>query len=138
MPYQSVYSATKYAVRGYILSLHHELQRSGINVSLVSPGPVETQMLTREASDLHSATTFICKPINAAGVASAVLDLIMNPKHELILPSRNQWIALSLNLFPRLTSFFYSMLNFVGRIRLNAYRSKYAKELYSLAQEEVK
>ena len=48
MPFESLYSATKFAVRGFSLSLSEELRGTGIQVSLVSPGPVATDMLTRD------------------------------------------------------------------------------------------
>ena len=39
-----VYSGTKFGLRGFSLSLRRDLLRSGISVSLVSPGYIKTDM----------------------------------------------------------------------------------------------
>ncbi|HET9110124.1 MAG TPA: SDR family NAD(P)-dependent oxidoreductase, partial [Ktedonobacterales bacterium] len=39
-----VYSATKYGVRGFALSLRRKLRSSGVSVSVVSPGFIRTEM----------------------------------------------------------------------------------------------
>ncbi|KAL8517823.1 hypothetical protein ACS0TY_009221 [Phlomoides rotata] len=41
-PGQAVYSASKFAVNGYFHSLRSELNRRGIKVTIVCPGPVKT------------------------------------------------------------------------------------------------
>lgn len=38
LPYQSMYSASKYAIEGYSQSLRMELRNTGIKVSLINPG----------------------------------------------------------------------------------------------------
>jgi short-subunit dehydrogenase len=59
MPFETLYSATKFAVRGLSLSLSEELKGTGIAVSLISPGPVRTKMLDLEATDDFSTITFV-------------------------------------------------------------------------------
>ena len=55
MPYSSVYSAIKFALRGLTFSLVEELKGTGIDVSLVSPGSVITKMLDYEAQNENTA-----------------------------------------------------------------------------------
>lgn len=43
MPYRGAYNASKFAIEGYTDTLRLELQGSGIQVSLIEPGPIETQ-----------------------------------------------------------------------------------------------
>jgi short-subunit dehydrogenase len=43
-PEQTAYSASKFAVRGFSEALHHELEGSGVDVSVVHPGGVATSI----------------------------------------------------------------------------------------------
>ena len=63
MPYETIYSATKFAVRGFCLSLSEELKNSGISLSLISPGPIKTKLLDQEAVDDKSTLAFVNSPL---------------------------------------------------------------------------
>lgn len=43
MPYRGAYNASKFAIEGYTDTLRLELVGSGIQVSLIEPGPIETR-----------------------------------------------------------------------------------------------
>jgi NAD(P)-dependent dehydrogenase (short-subunit alcohol dehydrogenase family) len=43
IPYRGAYNAVKYAVEGWTDTLRLELYQSGIDVSLIEPGPIETR-----------------------------------------------------------------------------------------------
>lgn len=43
MPYRGAYNASKFAIEGYTDTLRLELTGSGIQVSLIEPGPIDTQ-----------------------------------------------------------------------------------------------
>lgn len=45
LPHEAVYSAAKFGLRVFSLALAEELRGSGIRVSVVSPGPVETSFI---------------------------------------------------------------------------------------------
>lgn len=47
VPPISVYSATKFAVTGFTEGLRREVQGRGVTVSLISPGPLATEFVTR-------------------------------------------------------------------------------------------
>ena len=64
MPYSAVYSATKFALRGFSFSVAEELKGTGVNVSLITPGSVVTKMLDHEAHSNNSAMSFVSKPIS--------------------------------------------------------------------------
>jgi NADP-dependent 3-hydroxy acid dehydrogenase YdfG len=49
-PYQSTYSATKFAVRGFASALRMEVRADGIGVTTVMPGAVATRLLERAHS----------------------------------------------------------------------------------------
>lgn len=42
LPYQGMYSASKYAIEGYCEALRLELRRNGINVTVINPGDFHT------------------------------------------------------------------------------------------------
>jgi short-subunit dehydrogenase len=114
MPYSSVYSATKFAIRGFSFSLAEELKGTGVNLSLITPGSVLTKMLDYEAQNDNSAISFLNKPINPEKVADAVLKLIQKPKVELIIP-RSQSISTRLLVFsPKVFSIAYKLLHRLG------------------------
>jgi short-subunit dehydrogenase len=115
MPYESLYSATKFAVRGFTLSLKNELKTFGIKVSLITPGPVLTNMLKEESLDPNSAITFVNHPITTDYVAKKIIHTIIYPKTEIILPTRLKLPAFILNLYPRLFDFLFPLFNMIGK-----------------------
>ena len=125
MPYSAVYSATKFALRGFTFSLAEELKGTGIKVSLVTPGSVVTKMLDYEAQGYNSAISFVSKPISPAKVADAVLRVIHKPRIELIIP-RNQSIPSKLLVFsPKFFASIYKILHRVGISQKRKYVERY-------------
>ncbi|MBJ7337472.1 SDR family oxidoreductase [Mycolicibacterium sp.] len=70
MPGRTAYSASKAGMNAFARALALEVDRDGINVHIVTPGPVETDMLQDVPFEMHA--------IRAADVAEAVawLDTI--------------------------------------------------------------
>ena len=64
MPARTAYSASKAGVNAFAGALAQEVDRDGINVHIVTPGPVETDMLTDVPFEMYA--------IRAADVADAV------------------------------------------------------------------
>ena len=122
MPFGALYSASKFAVRGLCLSLRKELHRSGVKVSLLSPGAVQTPMLDREAMDDQSAMTFATSILKPEEVAREIFNVILNPKDEVILPKRIAAFARLVGSSSRLFSALFPFLRSLGRARLYAYR----------------
>jgi short-subunit dehydrogenase len=75
----SLYSASKFALRGMSLSLRRELLGTGVHVSLVSPGYIRTPM-TQNAQDGGFP---MAEP---EVVARAILGLLERPRAEVIVP----------------------------------------------------
>jgi short-subunit dehydrogenase len=87
-----LYSGTKFGLRGFSLSLRRDLLKSGISVSLVSPGYIQTNMsrgsrLPRPGPEL---------------VARTIVDLIIKPRREVIVPSYYSPLVSIANAFPGL------------------------------------
>lgn len=82
----SVYTATKFGVRGFSLTLDLELKKYGINVSIINPDSVETPMLEYEAKCGVSGVAFANKPLVPEDVADAVFRAVTNKKLEVCVP----------------------------------------------------
>jgi short-subunit dehydrogenase len=80
---EPLYSATKYGLRGFSLALRRQLTGTGISVSLVSPGNINTEMTRHIAARLPEPSL----------VATAIADLVRHPRREVIVPGRHYAIA---------------------------------------------
>jgi short-subunit dehydrogenase len=89
---EPVYSATKYGLRGFSLALRRQLAGTGVSVSLVSPGNINTGMTGH-------ITARMPEP---ALVATAVADLVTHPRREVIIPARHYVIAWLEQVLPTL------------------------------------
>ena len=114
MPYSSVYSATKFALRGFSFSLAEELKGTGVNISLITPGSVVTRMLDYEAQADNSAMSFVSKSISPVKVADAVLKVIRKPRVELIIPRSQSFGSRLLVFSPKIFSIAYKLLHRLG------------------------
>jgi len=79
-PGSSVYSATKFGLRGFALSLREDLRASGVGVSVVMPGFV------RDAGMFHDAQTKLPSYVGTStpdAVADAVLRAIEEDRGEI-------------------------------------------------------
>ena len=137
MPFESLYCATKFAVRGFCLSLREELRGTGIEVSLVSPGPVETQMLRRESKSDRSTMAFVEQPLDPGRVAEAILRTIRKPSTDTTLPVQSRAFALLMDAFPALFTAVYPLLNFIGALRMKSYRKNLAPLAATASMEPV-
>lgn len=71
-----VYSATKFGLRGFSLSLRREVRQSGISVSLVSPGFIRTPLTAARRERMPGPEV----------VARAIAGLVSRPRREVIVP----------------------------------------------------
>jgi short-subunit dehydrogenase len=125
MPYSSVYSATKFALRGFSFSVAEELKGTGVNVSLITPGSVITKMLDYEAQADNSAISFLNKPISPIDVADAVLHVIHKPTIEKIILFSQSFASKLLVFSPKLFSIAYKLLHRLGLSGKRNYLNRY-------------
>jgi len=85
-----LYSATKYGLRGFSLSLRRQLAGTGISVSLVSPGFIRTPL------NRHMRMPMPGPQI----VAAAIADLALKPRREVVVPRYYATFIFAEHLFP--------------------------------------
>jgi 3-oxoacyl-[acyl-carrier protein] reductase len=87
-PYETAYSASKFAVVGISEALAAEVKSQGVSVSLVSPGPVRTHFTEARGVEFQRRRP---KPLRAQQVAEAVLNAVERDRFEQILPRWLRW-----------------------------------------------
>jgi NAD(P)-dependent dehydrogenase (short-subunit alcohol dehydrogenase family) len=85
-----LYSGTKFGVRGFSLSLHRELSRSGISASLVSPGYIKSDMSKGSRLPMPGPDL----------VARTIVNLVVKPRREVIVPGYYRPLVAIANTFP--------------------------------------
>jgi short-subunit dehydrogenase len=124
LPHESVYSATKFAIRGFCLSLALELEGSGVNVSVVCPDSVETPQLMHEAANNGSPLSFTSKFLKPADVATAILRTIARPKAEVLVTPLRGLASKIANFSPSIIHLAYPMMKKSGEKNLRKYLSR--------------
>ncbi len=102
VPGLALYAASKFGVRGYSLSVAHELKRAGVAVSVVCPDAVQTPMLDLQKSYEEAALTFSgARSLTAEEVARAVVERVLTERPlELALPRSRGLLAKLAGLWP--------------------------------------
>lgn len=109
-PLYSVYSATKYGVRGFTNALRREVLPLGIQVSVVYPGPAETEFGDHTGKDSvkEKLSTPAWAVMSAEFVAEKVVQLAKRPRRQMILPWWFVPVIWLENHFPNLADFVLS------------------------------
>ncbi|MFF7986670.1 SDR family oxidoreductase [Streptomyces sp. NPDC007901] len=76
---EATYAATKHALHGYSTAVRTELRGTGVQVSLVMPGVVDTELAVGTAAGRTPRLT-------TDQVADAVLDVVLRPRFEVFVP----------------------------------------------------
>jgi 3-oxoacyl-[acyl-carrier protein] reductase len=109
VPGLSAYCASKHAVRGFSLSVAHELAAHGVAVSVFCPDAVETPMLTLQETFSEAAMTFGARrALTLDEVEKALHRVLAERPLELFIdvPLTGRALAAKLaNVFPKLTAF---------------------------------
>lgn len=102
-PSYSVYSATKYAVRGFTESLRREVAGSDIQVSGIYPGTVETEFSHHTGSNGYAGyRTPGFLTLSPEAVAESVWRVIQRPRPTVVIPPVMKSVIWINQFFPRL------------------------------------
>lgn len=87
-PTYTVYSASKYGVRGFTDALRREVQPFGVQVSGIYPGPAQTEFgqHTGDHPMRKSALRRYFRLMTSEEVAERVVELAQHPRRAVILP----------------------------------------------------
>src|SRR5262249_10292701 len=92
LPGEAVYSASKFGLRGFTFALREELRGSGIQVSAVSPGPVDTGFIMDELEEVPDLV--FGNPMSTADeVAALILDSAADGLRERTIPVMTGYLA---------------------------------------------
>lgn len=101
-PFEAAYSASKFAVVGFSESLAAEVQALGVRVSVINPGPVNTQFSEARGVPFQRK---VPRPVKPERIAAAVIKAIERDRFEQTVPRwlRSGSIARSIapNLYRR-------------------------------------
>ncbi len=91
---EATYAATKHAVLGYFSAVRTELRGTGVDVSLIMPGVVDTEL----AAGTATGPVALLQPRQ---IADAVLAAVRRPRFETIIPARIALLNRILALLPQ-------------------------------------
>lgn len=102
VPGLSLYSASKFAVRGFSLAIASELREHGVSVTALCPDAIETPMLDREIDHPAAALTFSGnRTLRVEDIETVVFDRILTQRpQELLLPMGRGMLARVAGLAP--------------------------------------
>src|SRR4051812_4441848 len=98
-PFESAYSASKFAVTALTEALDVEVRPLGVRVSMVNPGPVRTDFFDAQGVPYARKSP---KPVPAGRVAKAVLAAAEKARLEQLAPSMLHGAVVARHLFPPL------------------------------------
>lgn len=104
LPRSAAYAASKFGLRGYLLSLSQELKGTGVSVACVYPGAIDTPMLRYEALNGGSALNFLGEPLSTDDVALVVDNARKGNRLEYFAPASTAFVARLSASCPRFAS----------------------------------
>ncbi|MDH6281181.1 SDR family NAD(P)-dependent oxidoreductase [Prescottella agglutinans] len=119
------YSASKFGLRGFLLALAARTRETGVRVSIVNPGSVDTPMLRHEAATGGSALNFLSTPLTPQQIADRVLGLVDRPRVETNVPRADGWMVKTGMLMPGLTLRALPWIARLAQRNLRRYRERH-------------
>ncbi len=120
LPTEAVYSSTKFAIRAFSYALAEELEETGVNVSVISPGPVHTPFIMDNLEKLHDLV--LSPPVsNPSDIAEMILHTAQDGKIERIKPYHTGVLAKIGFMFPAIKKLVRPIMELQGRKKKNFY-----------------
>jgi 3-oxoacyl-[acyl-carrier protein] reductase len=117
IPGLTVYSATKFAVRGFTLAAAEDLRPLGIKVTVVMPDAVATPMLKLQEAYDEAALAFSgSRPLQPEEVVRVLVEQVL-PKQplEVTIPDGRGAIARAVNSAPQLANMLLPIFRSLGK-----------------------
>lgn len=126
MPGEAVYSATKFAIRGYTMSLHAELRDTPVGICAVCPDSVDTPQLAYELKFDEAVLSFVGSPLPPRAVAKGILKAVRKKKPEILVPGGMGALYRILMGMPRIFFFVYPLVRKMGKSEMKKRRARIA------------
>ena len=121
--HEAAYSASKSGLRAFTFALREELEGSGITVSAVSPGPVDTGFLMEDLD--HVPDLIFANPMSTSDeVAALVLDCAADGAAERTIPALTGYMARVGSALPIVKRALVPILEERGRVVKEQYRAR--------------
>lgn len=114
----SLYTASKFAVRGFSLAAAAEFRDFGIFVSVVCPDLVDTPMLTTQLDYPEESKLSFSGPkkvLRPEDITRVILELMENPRVQVCIPERRGLLAKIAGAWPKIGELFRANLESKGR-----------------------
>lgn len=108
IPGIALYSASKFAVRGFSIALGYELKADGISVTVICPDAVRTPMLDLQVSYEEASMTFSGSTLEPSDISKVIIKCLTDKSLEILIPTSRGILAKIGNFFP---SFAYSLIS---------------------------
>ena len=121
----SLYAASKFAVRGFSLSVAAELRHFGVDVSVICPDLVNTPMLDLQLNYPEEAKLTFSGPskvLQPEDLVREILQLMHKPKLQVSVPTSRGLLAKIAGAWPAFAEIFRSSLEKKGRKNLQNLR----------------
>lgn len=122
--YSSIYTASKFALRGFFFTLRIELRKHNVNVSTVFPDSVKTPMLMYEASQGGSPLTFLGEALPPDKVVQAVIRAIEKNRSEIYVPTSTGIFSKIVMCWPWLVTKVWPLLENIGEKNKKIYQAR--------------
>jgi short-subunit dehydrogenase len=118
--YSSIYTASKFALRGFFLTLGIELRTHNIKVSTIFPDSVDTPMLKYEASHGGSPLTFLGDAQSPEKIVQAVIRAIEKGSPEICSPASTGIFSRIIMCWPWIVTKLWPQLEKLGEKNKNS------------------
>lgn len=123
LPDEATYSASKFGLRAFTYALAAELKGSGVSVSVVSPGPIETDFILEDPESVPDLV--FSQPMSTAEeIADLIVACAVDGRTERSKPQLSHVTATLGYLFPRLPPLLRPALERKGRRAKARYRAR--------------
>jgi short-subunit dehydrogenase len=120
---EATYSASKFGLRAFSFAVREELAGTNIRVSVISPGPVETDFLLGDLDEVPDIV--LANPMSTPDdVAKLVLESTIDGRRERTIPVRTGILAQVGNAFPGLARALVPVLERRGKAAKAALRAR--------------